>query len=695
MLIRTRLLLLGLATLALPWAGYQYAREMESSLREAERQSLLAVAETIATSLQGRRDLLSRDLSGAGARLPPGPRDLEPVPLRAEPQLDALVDDWPRVTTAWRAFESRSGERLRVLGGTFDRYLYLLVEAPEDVLVLDRTLGDALAPESLGDRIWLGFEDASGGTTQIFLSAPASGALQGRRITTRELGRPELIDEPRVQGSWRRLAQGWRAELRVPLSMLGARFGVLLDDRDQRGAMAEPLGSLATRDLQPLGRLLAGAPDLRDYLERFSQPGVRLIAATTAGATLAEVDELATPELVSAPQALLSRLYRRLLSRSGIDGRSSANERGRIDANQAQTAAAGRSESAILAVGPSRRILVAAAAPILDTDRRSVIGVLQVSQTADRWLVLRDRALTRLLNLTLLITAAAIIAMLLFGGWLSRRLGRLRRASENALSRDGVLSDRFPDSDARDELGDVSRSFETLLGRLRDYTNYLRSLAGKLSHEIRTPLTIVRSSLENLEAVPHSSEAARYIVRARQGTERLDAILKAMSAATRVEEAITSAERSRFDLAALMREAVEAYRSAFPQRQFAFNEPGGVLHLYGAPDLLMQLLDKLIDNAVDFSAPDSTITVRLQAHSDQLTVDVDNEGPPIADEMLDQLFESLWQARADRSDTPHFGLGLYIVRLIARFHGGEASALNLPSGHGVRFRVRLTRDHGT
>ena len=93
MLIRSRLLLLGLATLALPWAGCQYAREMETSLREAERQSLLAVAQTIATSLQGRRDLLSRDLSGAGARTPPGPRDLEPVPLRAEPQLDALAED--------------------------------------------------------------------------------------------------------------------------------------------------------------------------------------------------------------------------------------------------------------------------------------------------------------------------------------------------------------------------------------------------------------------------------------------------------------------------------------------------------------------------------------------------------------------------------------------------------------------------
>jgi len=74
------------------------------------------------------------------------------------------------------------------------------------------------------------------------------------------------------------------------------------------------------------------------------------------------------------------------------------------------------------------------------------------------------------------------------------------------------------------------------------------TLAGKLAHEIRTPLTIVRSSLENLEAEPVPDSARTYLERARQGSERLNAILLAMGAATRVEEAIGAAERSRLDL---------------------------------------------------------------------------------------------------------------------------------------------------
>jgi len=61
MSIRLKLLLLGLATLVLPWAGCRYAREMESALREGEQNSLLSVAQTIASSLQGRVDLLYRE----------------------------------------------------------------------------------------------------------------------------------------------------------------------------------------------------------------------------------------------------------------------------------------------------------------------------------------------------------------------------------------------------------------------------------------------------------------------------------------------------------------------------------------------------------------------------------------------------------------------------------------------------------
>ena len=317
-----------------------------------------------------------------------------------------------------------------------------------------------------------------------------------------------------------------------------------------------------------------------------------------------------------------------------------------------------------------------------------MIAELEVTQTADRWLRLRDRALTRMLNFTLGTSVAAVLLMFAFAAWLALRLARLRRASESALTRSGLIM-AFPETGARDELGDVARSFSTLLARLNEYTAYLRTLAGKLAHEIRTPLTIVRSSLENLEAEASGDPARTYLARARQGSDRLNAILLAMGAASRVEEAIGSAERVDFDLVAVLDSAVGAYRSAFPARSFISELPAGQIMLHGAPDLIVQMLDKLIDNAVDFSPAGASITVRLRTEAAATVIEVENPGPPLAAHLQGRLFESLWQSRPDGDSRPHFGLGLYIVRLIAEFHGGEATATSLPGDAGVRVSVRL------
>jgi signal transduction histidine kinase len=164
-----------------------------------------------------------------------------------------------------------------------------------------------------------------------------------------------------------------------------------------------------------------------------------------------------------------------------------------------------------------------------------------------------------------------------------------------------------------------------------------------------------------------------------------------MGAATRVEEAIQGAERTRFDLSPVIAAAVEAYGKAFPQRHFACELPEGPVPIDGAPDLVVQMLDKLIENAVDFSPEGATITVRVTLEPEVARLDVDNPGPTIPPEARSRLFESLWQSRPGKDSRPHFGLGLYIVRLIADFHSGSATADALPIGTGARLSVRFPR----
>ena len=103
----------------------------------------------------------------------------------------------------------------------------------------------------------------------------------------------------------------------------------------------------------------------------------------------------------------------------------------------------------------------------------------------------------------------------------------------------------------------------------------------------------------------------------------------------------------------------------------------------------MQLLDKLIENAVDFCSDAGAITVRLTREVNAYTMQVGNDGPLIPEALIGRLFESLFEQRQGSDDKPHFGLGLYIVRLVAEFHGGTAVAANRADGSGVIFTVTL------
>lgn len=691
--LRTKLLLLALTTLALPWAGCQYAREMEKALRESETQSLLAVTTTIAGSLKGRQELLFRADSLPG--LASGnPFDITPRVLSGAPVVDGRVDDWDLDSRNIVRIAGPDGDSLRLLSATHERWLFLAIVVRDNQLVFDASDLRPLEPSGIGDRVWLAFDDRRGGQQQLFVSGASPGRLRARRIETREYGREEAVEEPRISAALQRSRDGWVLELSIPLSLVGQHFGVLIDDRDKRGGPRKSYGTLDPSDLRATGRLIAASPDLFEHLKQFSQPGVELTVASATGAVLTRLDAPALPQDYTRMRGFLPRMYRLLLDGDLIPRQESLAMRQRAAEELTQRASRGQSETAIFAGRYENSVMIAAAAPILSADGRQVIGVIQLAQTADRWLTLRDKALTRLLNLTLFVTLFAVAAAFWFAGRMTLRISRLGAAAENALGREGNVSRVLPESDARDELGDLSRSFSSLLGRLDEYTGYLRTLAGKLAHEIRTPNTIIRSSLENLESEVNAgnatSESAKvYVARAKEGSERLGAILSAMGAATRVEEAIRQSERVTFDLAALVREAAAAYAGAFPQRRFTADVPDDAVRLRGAPDLIVQLLDKLVDNAVDFSADGDTITLALRTDGDHAELSVANPGPPLPPEAASRLFESLWQSRADNDKRPHFGLGLYIVRLIAEFHGGEARAENLPEDSGAVFTVRL------
>ena len=333
-----------------------------------------------------------------------------------------------------------------------------------------------------------------------------------------------------------------------------------------------------------------------------------------------------------------------------------------------------------------KAVVMSAAHPIWSGDE--VIGAVVTEETTNSAMSVKSAALERLLLLTLAAFAGAAALLMAFATRLSMRIRRLRDEAESAIDARGHITRLTAGSNAADEIGDLSRSFSAVLERLAEHHAYLEAMAGRLSHELRTPIAVVRSSLENLKISRENQDL--YIERAEQGLGRLGRILERMTEASRLEQSLRTVERERYDLATVVRGCVEGYRIAYPQTAFALELPAARVEVEGAPDLAAQLLDKLVENAVDFARAGTPVRVALEESARAAVLTIANQGPPLPEKMRTRLFESMISLREPTgAGTPHLGLGLYVARLIAEFHGGTIAASNLPGGDGVALGVRF------
>ncbi len=325
----------------------------------------------------------------------------------------------------------------------------------------------------------------------------------------------------------------------------------------------------------------------------------------------------------------------------------------------------------------SRAVILSAAYPVWSEDR--VVAAVVAEETTNAIRSITNRALEQVIAVTLIAFLAGALALLAFASRLSIRLRRLRDEAEAAIDSRGRVGKLIAGSRAGDEIGDLSRSFSTVLERLSQYTSYLENMAGRLSHELRTPIAVVRSSLDNLKMQPLPPEGDVYLARADEGLQRLTTILTRMSEATRLEQLVRQGERERFDA----RKCVQGY----PEKNLEIEVPGQPVWLSGAPDLYAQMVDKLIANALDFSTGDEPVRARLSTRNSEAILTVSNRGPRLPEAMAGKLFESMISIRKAESKEPHLGLGLYIVRLIAEFHGGTAQAMDREDGSGVVVKI--------
>lgn len=322
--------------------------------------------------------------------------------------------------------------------------------------------------------------------------------------------------------------------------------------------------------------------------------------------------------------------------------------------------------------------LMYVAVPISVGDK--VLGAIRVSFSTAQvdaevrryWLLLFGAGL-----ITLLLAAALGV---LLARWVTRPIAALRDAATQI--GEGDLSARADVDRGPPEIKDLALAFNSTAVRLEELVTAQEQFVADASHQLRTPLTALRLRLEMLEF--DADDAANDDIEgARNEVQRMSRMVDGLLALARAERT-QGARPGRLDLDDLLRERAAAWQPLANERGVGILAEDCGLKARCSADMLSQVLDNLIANALEVSPEGSTLTIRAAAEDSPsgsiVAVHVIDEGPGLPDEQRERAFDRFWRATNERGELGGSGLGLAIVQKLVESEGGRAELRAAPGG---------------
>jgi len=702
--IRAKLLLASTILFIIPVIGFQYIKELETFLRQDQQQRLLENARIIASVISSQNNF--HEIFSIDKQDPAKEHIFVPL-LTSTILLDGFNEDWqyeqstqmlPQFYKNHALHNYKDPLEYSFLTGAKNHQLYLFVEVKDKNRVYQAANSQSI---SNNDHILIMIEDRNGALTHYIISTHSPGTIQAKIIirTGKNSFRYELF--PRIQAVWQETASGYNVEIKIPQSIIGANLALAIVDVDDETKLKQREIVVAAKhnSLQYLSSIVISQPKLNRLLKQLStaQSKTWLInknrnivsASTSIDENSAELFEFESPDNVNLSlmqfiEGLIRLVYQSILPQPDehLIGTSGTNSS--LNGSDIDLALSGTATTLWRTTNNNDVNILRAVYPVFAENK--IIGAIAVEKSSNSILLLQNRAVEILLNTSIVMFLLSAFILISFASRLSTRIRRLRNETNKAIGQDGKInieniSAVLKSNPYGDEIDDLQRSYADMLIRLGDYNRYLEGMASKLSHELRTPITVVKSSLENIESNLDDAKNNVFLTRAKDGVNRLNDILTRMSEATRLEQSLKTERKKSINVSKIISACVEGYQIAHGKHAINIEieelYPGTDITVIACADLIAQLLDKLVSNALDFTDNSTPILVKLIETQHSVTLSVLNTGSLLPDKMQANLFESMVSVRDKRSEQPHLGLGLYIVRLIADFHAAKPFAKNI------------------
>lgn len=679
MKLKSKLLLAAILLLLFPVATVKFLRSLDTWLVDRDRVYLQQRAQNLAAGLSPFVSSWSKT---------PSLKEYPLFPLRMvnEPILDGFNDEWNASPVNWVNF-SQGSDRLLISKNA--HYYFIFIQSP---LVLKKNI----KAKKIKYRLKFYHPEPSDSHQPPALIFQISPETQGK-IQVYDNHKKWIS---RIQGYWRNQSNHASLELRIPRDIFLPELKINFIKNNK---------SISS----PLIRIMQMGASQQQLLQNISlAEGEKLWLLGRDGEVLGVKGDLAqqakiktntlltwligsVPTDVKDPWSGSSQISKQWLSKAASEGVNSRIEPG---------------------ANPNQKRIIAVARISQGND---IAGYILFEKVSGSSLLLSQPQVGRLINITLGIMILTIISLVIFSGRLAWRIERLKKQFSASLDRHGRVQKVLSASKDKDEIGQLSTEIKKILERQKNYQDYQERLASRLSHELRTPMAVVRGALDNLHplisqqgnnqqtpiqreintentADTTHTESIDLIARATLGIERMSSLVRRMREAARLEQTINQMEKEPLDMDVLLQQTVAGLNDAWENRTIHYDTDINYAIAPIAAELIIQALEKLLSNAVDFSPVNSEIKVSLESeilqNQQYLLVSVINQGPQITENEAQHLFENMVSMREkENKSEPHLGLGLHIVHLVAKFHGGIARISNLPNGQGVKvsFSIRI------
>lgn len=291
----------------------------------------------------------------------------------------------------------------------------------------------------------------------------------------------------------------------------------------------------------------------------------------------------------------------------------------------------------------------------------------------------------------LLLLSMWMLSGLLFSGllawWFTKPIRILRKAFDDVA--DGKLDTRIRPAmgKRRDELAELGQNFDHMTTRISQLLSAQKRLLHDVSHELRSPLARMQAAIGLAQQNP--DKTAKMLDRVERESERIDQLIGDLLNLSRLENPTSeNDDRQDFDFKEMLLDITEDARFEAQNKavQIEHNSIEKIT-LFGRAELIHSAIENVLRNAIKYSPEKGVIQITVSQRSQQLQIDIEDQGPGIAEQDLQLIFQPFFRSRENQHQNG-IGLGLTIAHRAIEIHGGEIIAVNRPEG-GLRISIVL------